>query len=132
MANRTVRVLVVDDEPIILMLIKDALEDAGYSVLAAAGGGKALELIEDPDHFSVVVTDLNMPAPDGRSVAAQAREHTPGVPVLFVTGRPDLLPQTVEPPPFRLLLKPFRLPELLRLVDEMATGKGIAGCRAAP
>src|SRR6478672_8106607 len=80
------RILVVDDEPDILLLHRLNLESAGHEVLLAADGVKALARI-DPDHPDVVVLDVMMPALDGWGVldALQARPSPP--PVLVVSAK---------------------------------------------
>src|SRR5438876_12443877 len=80
------RILVVDDEPDILLLHRLNLEGAGHEVLLAADGMKALERI-DADMPDCVVLDVMMPVLDGWGVleALQAREAAP--PVLVVSAK---------------------------------------------
>jgi two-component system OmpR family response regulator len=113
------RVLVVEDDPVIRMLIVATLQDAGLDVLEAASGSEALLLMQDPDHVDLILTDLNMPEPDGAEVATRARTQHPRIPVLFVTGRPDLLAVRRPPRPYRHLTKPFRMAQISETVDEM-------------
>ena len=113
------RVLVVEDDPVIRMLIVATLKDAGHDVLEAGSGLEALSLMEARDQVDLLLTDLNMPDPDGAEVATRARAHDPQVPVLFVTGRPDLLAVRRPPRPYRHLTKPFRMTEISATVEEM-------------
>ncbi len=101
------------------MLLVDTLESAGYDVLAARGGGEAIALIDDPDHVDLVVTDLNMPGHDGVDVAVKAQLNRPDMPVLYVTGRPDLLATRQPTGVYRLLGKPFSPGKLVAIVSEM-------------
>ena len=80
------RILVVDDEPDILLLHRLNLEAAGHEVLLAADGMKALERI-DTDHPDCVVLDVMMPVLDGWGVleALQDRDNPP--PVLVVSAK---------------------------------------------
>ena len=80
------RILVVDDEPDILLLHRLNLEAAGHEVLLAADGMKALERI-DEDHPDCVVLDVMMPVLDGWGVleALQGRPDAP--PVLVVSAK---------------------------------------------
>jgi CheY-like chemotaxis protein len=113
------RALVADDEPFVRMLMVETLEDAGYHVLEACDGVEALRLINDPDNIDLVVTDLNMPGCDGAEVAKRARERHPTVPVLFVSGRSDLIAASGAPAPYGSLPKPFTMTELERAVGSL-------------
>ena len=74
--NRTPRILVVDDEQMLLDMVTDALTFAGYSVTAAGDGLTALSAVrnERPD---LVILDVNMPKPDGFQVARSLRCDPP-------------------------------------------------------
>ena len=115
------RVLVVEDEPLIRLLMVDTLEEAGYDVFEAASGVEACRLIDDLNHFDLVVTDLNMPKADGVVVAKRARAHTPDVLVLFVSARPDLLKSLSAPRPYSYLPKPFSMEQFSAAVDDLLT-----------
>jgi DNA-binding response OmpR family regulator len=82
------RVLVIDDEPDVLLLCRVNLEHAGHEVLMAAGGAAGMELARSqrPD---VIVLDLMMPQMDGYDVLQQLSgdADTRGVPVLILTAR---------------------------------------------
>jgi DNA-binding response OmpR family regulator len=82
------RVLVIDDEPDVLLLCRVNLEHAGHQVLMAANGAEGMELArsERPD---VIVLDLMMPQMDGYDVLEQLSGDagTSGVPVLVLTAR---------------------------------------------
>ena len=107
------------------MLIVDTLEDAGFDVMTARSGDEALRFIEKPDHFDILITDINMPGADGLAVARGARARNPDLPVLFVSGRIDLLRQSSSVPvPHRYLAKPFSLSALSLLVGDMARDIG--------
>jgi two-component system, OmpR family, KDP operon response regulator KdpE len=79
-------VLVADDDPQILRLVRMTLEIEGYSVISASTGEEAVaECIEHgPD---VAVLDLGMPDFDGLETMHRIREHNPSLPVIILTGR---------------------------------------------
>lgn len=84
-ARRTV--LVTDDEPLIRMLIVDAVEDMGFATLEAADGPQALAVLQSDAAIDLLVTDVGLPnGMNGRQVADAARALRPDIPVLFVTG----------------------------------------------
>src|SRR4051795_9068053 len=80
------RILVVDDEPDILLLHRLNLEGAGHEVLLAADGMKALERI-DRDHPDCVVLDVMMPVLDGWGVLEALQERHDAPPVLVVSAK---------------------------------------------
>jgi DNA-binding response OmpR family regulator len=80
------RILVVDDEPDILLLHRLNLEDAGHEVLLAADGIKALERIT-ADHPDCVVLDVMMPVLDGWGVLEALQERNDAPPVLVVSAK---------------------------------------------
>ena len=112
--NRTL--LVVDDEDAIRRTMKRILESAGYTVIEAGSAENALRICAAySDAIDLLVTDLRMPAMDGRELARRARELRPELPVLVVTGLLDDAPL----PSDEVLPKPFSPGSLLRRVDEL-------------
>jgi CheY-like chemotaxis protein len=81
-------VLFVDDELLVHAFVTTVLEDAGYEVRAATSGHEAARLLDTEGRaYAAVVTDINLQeGPDGWTLAKQARERSPGVPVVYVTG----------------------------------------------
>ena len=67
------KVLVVDDEADLRLLVRIVLSDAGYEVEEACDGGEALELLEDGDDIDLVVLDIRMPHVDGFAVLERLR-----------------------------------------------------------
>ncbi|MFW2340952.1 MAG: response regulator transcription factor [Acidimicrobiia bacterium] len=121
------RILVVDDEQMLLDMVGDALTFAGYAVSVADGGLAALNSLrtERPD---LVILDVNMPEPDGFQVARSLRGSHPDLPVLFLTARSDIddLREGFESGGDDYLTKPFRLEELRLRVDALLRRSGFA------
>ena len=82
-------VLVVEDEPLVRMMAARTLEDEGYAVLAVESGAAALELVEQSDRVSLVLTDVAMAGIDGRELGRRLGELRPGLPVLYMSGYPE-------------------------------------------
>ncbi len=81
------RILVVDDEPLLRDIFQAGLEGMGYQVQVAESGKKALVILEkDPFGFDLVIVDLNMPGWDGLETVARLRKVSPQIPVLLATG----------------------------------------------
>ncbi len=85
------RILIVEDEFLIRLTLAEALADEGFEVLEAETGDEALLMIRADPAIQLMLTDMQLPGSlDGGSLAARAREHQPGLPVIFVTGRHDM------------------------------------------
>ena len=121
MHGASLRILIADDDPLVRMIMVTALQDAGFEVLEASDGAEACQLAENPDNVALIITDLNMPNADGIAVANWARRHHPNMPVLFVSGRPDLL--KALPQPYRYLSKPFSVEQLAKTVDQLLNNR---------
>ena len=116
-------VLLVEDEPLILEIMQESLQDAGYLVMTARTGAEAASLIYDaPIPFTILVTDLHMPgALDGAGVALLARRNWPDVPVIIASGRPDALEKSWrEDFGYTLVKKPYGVRQMLDLVGSLA------------
>jgi signal transduction histidine kinase len=112
------RILIVDDDPLLLKSLRDTLESDGHSIATAGGGREGIETfrtaLESGQPFAVVITDLGMPYVDGRQVAAAVKEAAGATRVLMLTGWGQRLASRGEVPPCvdRLLSKPPKLREL--------------------
>ncbi|AMA59369.1 response regulator [Bradyrhizobium sp. CCGE-LA001] len=80
-------VLVVDDDPAVLDVIADMLEDLGCQVIRAQAGRDALDRLEHNQDISILITDINMPGMDGHELAERARRVRPELKVLQLSGR---------------------------------------------
>jgi two-component system chemotaxis response regulator CheY len=86
------RVLVVDDEPDVRKVVRMTLQKAGYEVLEAENGEKAIETINAGENrllLDVVICDIRMPKINGVEAIAYFRSNYPRVPLLVLTGFPD-------------------------------------------
>jgi PAS domain S-box-containing protein len=115
------RVLVVEDEAAVRMLVVDVLRELGYSTLEAADSESALPLLQSGERIDLLVSDVGLPGLNGRQLAEIARQHRPGLRVLFMTGyarnaqvRGDFLEPGMD-----MLTKPFTVEELAQRVRQM-------------
>jgi PAS domain S-box-containing protein len=83
------RVLVVDDEDLVREMLAEALQDLGFTVLAAADGTEALGLLAAGEAVDILLTDLSMPGMDGLALIRAAQERRAGLPALLLTGYAD-------------------------------------------
>ena len=123
----TPRILIVDDDPDMVALLRLALTEAGFSVRTATDGQEALRkaLRAPPD---LVVLDLLLPGMNGFSVCEQLRLNpaTTSVPVLMITVLPGEFPRLVgvEAGADAYLNKPFRMEELVSCVGDLVRRHG--------
>jgi signal transduction histidine kinase/DNA-binding response OmpR family regulator len=84
---RGARILVVDDEPGLVAIVRQFMEISGAIVTVANGGQAALGVLETPgQQFDVVITDLDMPEVDGWAVASSVKARSPRTHVVMLTG----------------------------------------------
>ncbi len=112
------RLLVIDDDPILLNSLQDILESDGHKVTAVNGGQAGIDAFAESligtDRFDAVITDLGMPYVDGRKVGAKVKELASETLVILLTGWGQRLVADNEVPPFidEVLAKPAKLKEL--------------------
>jgi two-component system chemotaxis response regulator CheY len=117
------RVLVVDDEAHIRTTVKMALTKAGYDVVEAEDGEKGIQKIKSDDNplmVDMILCDMQMPKIDGAGAIAHFLEQFPSVPIVVMTGHPDiqtatkLMKQGVKD----YLVKPIEKEKLLAVVED--------------
>ena len=87
LSEAPIRIMYVDDESSIVMMIKKALATFGYIVSGYSNSKKALQaIIENPDQFDLVISDLSMPEVTGLDIARKAHELRPDLPIMICTG----------------------------------------------
>ena len=119
--ERETKVLLVEDEALIREVMAEMLCLAGYDVTATCTGDEAAILLAE-DWFDLLLTDITMPGQiDGFGLAEHARELHPGLPVVFVSGRPDTEQRArgvAQPSAF--FPKPYDVDALIGTVGRMA------------
>jgi PAS domain S-box-containing protein len=127
-AVQPLRVLLVDDDPLLLKSLRDILESDGHSVQTADGGQAGIDEFlaahARTEPFAAVITDLGMPNVDGRAVASVIKAAAPATPVVLLTGwghglQGDKMPEYVD----RVLGKPPRLTELRAALADIASAR---------
>lgn len=114
-------VVVVEDDPAVRMLVLDLLKELGYLAHEAADASAALPLLESELRVDLLVTDVGLPGMNGRQLAEIARQHRPGLKVLFMTGyaqkaaeRQGFLEDGMD-----MVAKPFSIEVLANKIREM-------------
>src|SRR5580698_4011669 len=123
--KRPLRILLVDDDPLLIKSLQDTLQEDGHLVTATHGGHEGIEAFaaaaKRGECFDIVVTDLGMPHVDGRKVATSVKGVSPTTPVVLLTGWGQRLIATNDAPAHvdKVLAKPPRLHELRAALSEL-------------
>ena len=117
----SVLVLIVDDEALIHLALQEALEAGGFAVAAASRAEEAIAMLEAKGAaYNALVTDVNLGGKlTGWDVAKRARELTPDMPVIYMTGAAANEWASNGVPNSILLSKPFAPAQLLTAVSNL-------------
>ncbi len=123
--QRALRVLLVDDDPVLIKALHEILARDGHAVTEAHGGQAGIDALEADPRFDVVFTDLGMPQVDGRKVAAVSKALYPRLPVIMLTGwgRRLLSENDIPPHVDRVLSKPPRIAELRAAIEALTPAR---------
>jgi CheY-like chemotaxis protein len=113
MPDPPVLVLVVDDDSFTASLTGMVLEEAGYDVLLAEGGGEALEVLAANPTIRVVVSDMNMPSMNGTQLFAELRRQAYPQSFILLTGEAAGPVKAANPAVDAVLTKDEQLQEAL-------------------
>ena len=121
---RALKVLLVEDEPLIAMSISELLSSFGHSVIEARSGAAAQAAISRGEPVDVILTDLGLPDIEGETLAAWCRAERPGIPIVFSTGRDDFTAPAslAEGGRVAVLSKPFNGETLRATLQDCAAG----------
>ena len=122
--EKAATVLVVDDEPLVLLNAAEMIEEAGWAALEAANSAEALQVLENHAGVDVLFTDINMPGEmDGLELAACVHAVRPNVHLVITSGK-RMLPDSALPNSGTFLPKPYSFNQLVQTIaDKLATGR---------
>jgi CheY-like chemotaxis protein len=112
------RILLVDDDATVRDSLNEVLVDEGYSVVPAANGKEALELVKQSS-IDLVLLDLNMPIKNGWDTFERLTADHPLIPVIIVTARANQVFTALSAGAGALLEKPMHIPALLRTIEKL-------------
>src|SRR5216110_1950276 len=114
-----IRILVVDDEPMMTDSLRRHLMDEGYSVDTAANGAEAIDLFDGGAHH-LVICDLQLPDMDGLTLLRHMKDAKPNTEVIVVTGYGSVQTavEAIKAGAFYFVEKPFDFEELLPLAEK--------------
>jgi CheY-like chemotaxis protein len=101
------KLMIVDDDPEVRVIVAEFLQDFGYNVVEAGGGAEALELLEHHPDVRMIITDIRMPDMSGIELADLATQRQSDLKIILISGY--FVAQQVQR---RFLRKPFRMREL--------------------
>lgn len=126
MSVATPRVLIVDDESEMRVLLQRVLQKTGHDLLTASSGRQALALLASED-IDLVLTDMQMAGGSGLELLKHIHEEMPGIATLMVTGQDDatLANEALELGAYGYIIKPFRQSEVLIGVSNALKRRGL-------
>lgn len=113
------RILIVDDEPSIRMVLRAHLTRSGYDVTATENGAEAIAMLRNED-YHLVVSDLRMPVVGGMELLNHCNETYPGLPVILITahGTVDSAVEAIKKGAQDYVTKPFDSDELMPIIEK--------------
>lgn len=120
------RILLVDDEEVLVSMTNDILTNLGYSVLCFTESTKAIEAFSsDPDSFDLVISDMTMPVMTGDKLASEILAIRSDTPIILTTGYTEHVTETeaLERGIKRFVLKPVSLSRLAVTIREVLEGR---------
>ncbi len=118
MDSNKLRIMVLDDEPIVCKRLKPALEKQGYDVEAFTKSSEAMDRIKEVD-YDIVITDLKMKGVDGMELLGEAKRRSPRTEVIVITGfaTMETARESFHKGVFDFIAKPFKLSEIQEVVN---------------
>jgi len=114
------RILILDDEPIVCKRLKPAFQKLGHEVETFTDSGSALTRLQETS-FDIVITDLKMEGVDGMQILTQAKESAIDTHVIIITGFAtlDTAKESYRKGAFDFVAKPFKLRDILDCVKKI-------------
>ncbi|MGA8571959.1 MAG: response regulator [Desulfobaccales bacterium] len=121
MSPEKLRIMVLDDEPIVCKRLKPALEKLGFEVDAFTQSPEAMHQIQRIS-YDIIITDLKMKEIDGMQVLSEAKKRQAGTEVIVITGfaTMETAKQSLQMGVFDFIAKPFKLSEIQEVVNRAA------------
>ncbi|MGY6521491.1 MAG: response regulator [Mongoliitalea sp.] len=117
------KILLVEDDPIIRLLVSSQLVTKGHFVITATNGSHAFEVLEENPNVQVIVTDIMMPKVSGVELAYQLQETTfQHIPIIAITGGTYLEDNNGNPHPFKEVMhKPIYIQDLIDQINRFVS-----------
>lgn len=117
MALNKMKILILDDEPIVCKRLKPSLEKQGFEVDTFTRSSEALQAVKDTK-YHIIITDLKMEGMDGMRFLQEAKKLQPASEVIVITGfaTMETAKESFKKGVFDFIAKPFNLSEIQRVV----------------
>jgi DNA-binding NtrC family response regulator len=114
------KILVVDDDAIVIKSCKRILEAEGFEVLTVPSADEALEIIRKYD-FGLLLVDVKMPKHDGMFLMREIKKDLPDTPIIVMSGypTPETIADVLKLGATQFIPKPFRPDELVKLIRQV-------------
>ena len=122
MTANKLKIMILDDEPIVCKRLKPALEKQGYDVDTFTDSTEAIEQIRHFD-YDIIITDLKMKGVDGMQLLGEAKQRSPQTEVIVITGfaTMETAKESFQQGVFDFIAKPFKLSEIQSVVSRAET-----------
>jgi DNA-binding NtrC family response regulator len=118
--RKTLRMMILDDEPIVCKRLKPTFQKMGYIVETFTDSSQAMERLQS-SHFDVVITDLKMEGADGIQVLATAKSASEETQVIIITGfaTSDTAKESYAKGAVEFIAKPFKIGDIVACVQRL-------------
>ncbi len=134
--ERRIRILLVDDDPIVREVTAEGLKDEGFSICLAASGAAALAVLDAGERVDLLISDLSMPGMDGLAVIREAQKRRRHLPAILLTGfatnAAELAVGGVLSGSFSLLRKPVTVRHIIERIEMLLEGTDVEAPRDRP
>ncbi len=119
MSEDKIKILILDDEPIVAKRLKPALEKKGYILETFTQSSAAFKRIQE-ERFDIVITDLKMDGMSGMEFLVEVKKQWPQTEVIVITGfaTMETAKESFKKGVFDFLAKPFKLGEIIEIVGK--------------
>jgi DNA-binding NtrC family response regulator len=116
-----IKILLLDDEPIVTERLKQSLEKSNYHVDAFISGKEAIDQLKT-EKYNILITDLKMSSPDGMEVLQMARKIQPGIKAIVITGFATIKTAEVakQSGAIEFIAKPFKMSQLKKILNTIS------------
>jgi DNA-binding response OmpR family regulator len=112
--------MLVEDHETARSIIARTFESGEYTVIEVARGNEVMgRLLESPEAIDLIILDVDLPGKSGLKCREEIRKSYPKLPILLITGSPDVVWDDVEDKYTTMLRKPFKMPEIIGLVNTL-------------
>ena len=122
--NSAAKILLIEDDPGIVMTLRRVLTDEGHDVGVETRGDTGLTRARD-DGFDVIITDMKLPGLNGLDLVRELHVAKPRLPIILMTayGTTETAIEATKSGAYDYLVKPFEMPELIELVEKAVTSR---------